>query len=119
MDGHAPRKHRRSVRLAEYDYGQAGAYFVTICTAGRVCLFGEIVDQKMQLNRLGQIVEECWIQIPEHLTYVGLDASVVMPNHVHEIVTIQRNPDADPRRGAACCAPTRQRRADASSAPTR
>ncbi|WP_156782232.1 hypothetical protein [Acidihalobacter aeolianus] len=32
--------HRRSLRLKDYDYAQAGAYFVTICTQDRACLFG-------------------------------------------------------------------------------
>lgn len=34
---------RKSIRLSEYDYSQAGLYFITICTHDRVCLFGEIV----------------------------------------------------------------------------
>ncbi|MDR2345275.1 MAG: hypothetical protein LBE18_04345, partial [Planctomycetaceae bacterium] len=34
--------HRRSIRLKEYDYSQAGLYFITICTPNRECIFGEI-----------------------------------------------------------------------------
>lgn len=45
--------HRRSIRLQGYDYSQAGAYFVTICTWQRECLFGEIVNGEMQLNPWG------------------------------------------------------------------
>ncbi len=41
---------RRSIRLKDYDYSREGAYFVTICTHGRACLFGEIGDGKMVLN---------------------------------------------------------------------
>jgi hypothetical protein len=41
---------RLSLRLKGYDYAQAGAYFVTICTQGRVCLFGEVVDGAMRWN---------------------------------------------------------------------
>ncbi len=36
--------HRRSIRLKRYDYSQAGAYFITICTQDRACLFGDIVS---------------------------------------------------------------------------
>jgi hypothetical protein len=36
--------HRRSIRLGHYDYAQSGAYFVTIVTQSRKCLFGEILD---------------------------------------------------------------------------
>ena len=52
--------HRRSIRLPGYDYTAAGAYFITICTQGRECLFGQIVDGEMQLNALGEIVREEW-----------------------------------------------------------
>ncbi|HSB03103.1 MAG TPA: hypothetical protein VLE49_20805 [Anaerolineales bacterium] len=43
--------HRRSIRLKGYDYTSEGAYFVTIVTQGRECLFGEIVDGEMRLSR--------------------------------------------------------------------
>ncbi|MDR2880285.1 MAG: hypothetical protein LBV29_00055 [Azoarcus sp.] len=42
--------HRRSIRLKDFDYSQAGAYFITICTQDRICLFGEIVDDGMRLD---------------------------------------------------------------------
>ncbi len=53
-------KHRRSIRPQGYDYSQAGAYFVTICTQDRACLFGEIVDGEMRLNDSGRMVERWW-----------------------------------------------------------
>jgi len=80
--------HRRSIRLKNYDYAQAGAYFVTICTKDRECLYGEIVDGEMRLNAFGEIVAECWNAIPEHFHNVELDEFVVMPNHVHGIIVI-------------------------------
>jgi len=48
--------HRRNIRLKGYDYTQPGAYFIAICTHGRECLFGEIIDGEMHLNEAGQIV---------------------------------------------------------------
>ena len=80
--------HRKSIRLQGYDYSQDGAYFITVCTHNRVPLFGEIVDGVMALNTAGQIVEKCWCAIPEHFPQVTLDEFVVMPNHVHGIITI-------------------------------
>lgn len=80
--------HRRSIRLQEYDYAQAGGYFVTIVTYQRDLLFGEIVDEEMMLNDFGKIADECWRAIPEHFPNVELGAYVVMPNHVHGIITI-------------------------------
>ena len=81
--------HRRSIRLKEHDYSQPGAYFVTICTRDRACLFGEIVDGEMRLNEAGEIARGCWEEIPRHFPLVELDAFVVMPNHVHGIIVIQ------------------------------
>ncbi|MBK9662296.1 MAG: hypothetical protein IPO71_04045 [Nitrosomonas sp.] len=87
-----PTIHRRkSIRLQGYDYSQAGAYFITVCTHHRVPLFGEIVDGVMVLNTAGQIVEKCWCAIPEHFPQVTLDEFVVMPNHVHGIITVGAN----------------------------
>ncbi|MDT8423033.1 MAG: transposase, partial [Desulfuromonadales bacterium] len=79
---------RRSIRLRDYDYSRAGAYFVTLCTFQRACLFGEVVDGEMRLNEAGRTVQKCWDDIPDHFPHVELDAFVVMPNHVHGIVVI-------------------------------
>ncbi len=80
--------HRRSIRLKGYDYTQPGAYFITICTHGRECLFGEIIDGEMHLNEAGPIVVQTWWDLPNHVPNVQLDAFVVMPNHVHGIIII-------------------------------
>ncbi|MGI0487253.1 transposase [Pantanalinema rosaneae CENA516] len=88
--------HRRSIRLKGYDYSSPGAYFITICTHQRQCLFGEIVDGEMRLNRLGQIARSQWLKIPHHHTQVELDAWVIMPNHIHGILILN-----NPGRGAA------------------
>lgn len=82
-------RHRRSIRLRGYDYTQAGAYFVTICTFNRLCLFGEIVGGVMEPSALGQVVEAEWLQTARVRPNVALDAFVVMPNHVHGIVLIE------------------------------
>jgi hypothetical protein len=58
--------HRRSIRLKGYNYTQPGAYFVTICTKNRACLFGEAVDGKMLLNDAGRMVQTVWDEIPVH-----------------------------------------------------
>ena len=79
---------RRTIRLKGYDYTQSGAYFVTICTHERVCLFGEAVDGAMALSRAGEIAQARWFAIPHHHPNIELDAFVVMPNHVHGIVII-------------------------------
>jgi REP element-mobilizing transposase RayT len=81
-------KQRRSIRLQGYDYTKAGAYFVTVCTIDRQCIFGEICDNDVVLSHLGKVVAACWLDIPKHYPSVDVDAFVVMPNHVHGIVVI-------------------------------
>ena len=79
---------RRSIRLKGYDYTEAGAYFVTICTQDRTCLFGDVVDEEIRLNEAGQVVQAVWDELPNHYPNVELDEFVVMPNHVHGIIVI-------------------------------
>ncbi len=80
--------HRRSIRLREYDYSQAGAYFVTICVLHRECLFGEVVHGEMTPNETGRIVRAVWDDLPNHYKHITLDEFRVMPNHVHGIIEI-------------------------------
>ena len=80
--------HRKSIRLQGYDYSQAGAYFVTIVTYQRDCLFGKIIDGEMYINDYGKIVQKWWNEIPNHFQNVELGAFVIMPNHVHGIIWI-------------------------------
>jgi putative transposase len=90
------RHHRRSIRLKGYDYTRMGAYFVTLCTQGRVCLFGEIMAGEMRLNEYGEIVQKEWFRSAEIRREIVLfsDEFVVMPNHIHGIVRIVESPDA-------------------------
>lgn len=97
--------HRRSIRLKGYDYSSAGAYFVTICVHGRECLFGRIIDYKMQLNNAGKMVENVWLELPGRFPDVVLDAFVVMPNHFHGILFIVGAPLAAPPAPPLAAAP--------------
>ncbi|MEB3359488.1 MAG: transposase [Synechococcales bacterium] len=97
-----PRLHRRrSIRLKHHDYTAPGAYFITICTHQRQCLFGDIINGEMRLNEFGQIAADCWQEIPHHFHPVRLDNFVIMPNHVHGILVITDTP----RRGMALPCP--------------
>jgi REP element-mobilizing transposase RayT len=100
-----------SARLQSWDYGANGAYFITICTAHREHYFGEIVElgsdatvetpnlgvsipttiTKMQLNEIGKLAEQFWMEIPNHFPFIELGNFVVMPNHVHGILIIDKN----------------------------
>ena len=76
---------RKRLRLKEYDYTQAGAYFVTICTHMRSCLFGQVRDDEMLLSPAGLIVEQELLRSPLVRPTLQLDEFVVMPNHLHFI----------------------------------
>jgi REP element-mobilizing transposase RayT len=80
---------RRALRLPEYDYSSHGAYFVTICTHEKKCLFGQVIDDSMVLNKFGEIVWACWQDIPYHYPDVNNEIFIVMPNHVHGIIFVQ------------------------------
>jgi putative transposase len=80
--------HRRSLRLPGYDYSQPGAYFVTLCTWLRKCIFGVIEDGMMQLNQAGQIAQKEWIRLGMRFPNADITNFVIMPNHVHGVVAI-------------------------------
>ena len=86
-------RNRRSIRLRDYDYRQRGAYFVTVCTRQKTCLFGEIRNGKLIPNELGIIVQNAWHQIPNKRSNVDLDSFVIMPNHLHGIILMLENCD--------------------------
>ncbi len=83
---------RRSLRLKGYDYTMAGAYFVTICTQDRACLFGDVVAGAICLNEVGRMVAALWDGIAARFSSVEIDQFVVMPNHLHGILVLE---DAD------------------------
>lgn len=84
-----PEKHDRgSIRLHGYDYAQSGAYFVTICVAGRRCIFGAILDGAMMPNKFGLVVANQWTGLPTHYENVVLDGFALMPNHIHGIIRL-------------------------------
>jgi len=92
---------RKPNRMKGYDYSQDNLYFITNCVHNRVCCFGEIVNvqtghdqsegqKQMRLNEYGKIAEKQWHWLAEQYPYVILHAFVVMPNHIHGIIEINR-----------------------------
>ncbi|MGB3454529.1 MAG: transposase [Moheibacter sp.] len=84
-----------SARAQWWDYGWNRAYFITICTKNREHFFGEIKNGKMILTPLGAIAHVLWHEIPHHAKYVELGDFVVMPNHIHGILIIDKPNSAD------------------------
>jgi REP element-mobilizing transposase RayT len=85
-------RHSESIRLKDYDYSSNGAYFVTICSDNRKTFFGKITNGEMKLNEYGEIAYKFWGDVSNHFPHVVIDYHVVMPNHIHAIITIN-NPD--------------------------
>jgi putative transposase len=85
----------KSARHPNWDYSQNAAYFITICTRNRESFFGHIENHEMATSDLGQYAHECWQVIPNHFLFVRLGAFVVMPNHVHGIIIIDKPIDGD------------------------
>jgi putative transposase len=81
---------KNSLRLQGFDYGTAGAYFVTICCLGRQPFLGEVIEGKVSLSPIGEILADEWEKTREIRASVRLDTSVIMPNHFHALVWISQ-----------------------------
>ncbi|MFY7938193.1 MAG: transposase [Flavobacterium sp.] len=84
-----------SSRLIGWDYGLNSSYFVTICTQNRTCFFGDVINEQMVLNEIGKLANDFWLQIPEKFPFAKLHNHVIMPNHMHGIIIIDKQDDAD------------------------
>ncbi|WP_298307621.1 transposase [Flavobacterium sp.] len=82
-----------SARLQTWDYSNNGAYFITICTQNREHFFGNIQNGIMQLSEIGKLAEQYWFEIPNHFPFIELGNFVIMPNHVHGILIINKIDD--------------------------
>jgi len=82
-----------SARAQWWDYGNNAAYFITICSVHREHFFGKISNGKMQLSTIGIITDVFWYEILKHSEYIKLGEFVVMPNHVHGILIIDKPSD--------------------------
>ncbi len=105
-----------SARMQTWNYGNAGMYFITICTANREFYFGDVINcdgcvetrciaslhnhhhhnqlkSQMQLSPIGKIAETEWVKTIELRPDMNLELGefVVMPNHFHGIIIIHEN----------------------------
>ncbi len=79
-----------STRLQSWDYGSNAAYFITICTKEKRCYLGDIINNVMYLSEIGKIADKYWLEIPAHFPFVKLGEYIIMPNHVHGIIIIDK-----------------------------
>ncbi|MBW1864446.1 MAG: hypothetical protein JRI64_02135 [Deltaproteobacteria bacterium] len=100
QNGRRPK--RRSIRLPGYDYSRSGAYFVSICTKGRKCLFGNIVNREMVLNDAGRMMDKWYAELENKFQDIRCDKHIIMPNHFHAII---KNVGAEPVGADLCVCP--------------
>src|SRR5688572_10456660 len=93
MDKYRNKYRIPSTRLQNWDYGANGTYFITICTKDREHYFGKISNGVVQLNELGLLAQKYWLEIPQHFPFVELGNFVIMPNHTHGILIIDKSFD--------------------------
>jgi len=94
MDDKAKRKHPR---MQGYDYSQAGYYYVTICTQGKLPILSkiqaglELASAVVELSEKGRIVEKQLLALQERYEFARIDKYVIMPTHIHAIVVLSED----------------------------
>ena len=91
------RPQRKPNRLREYNYADAGVYFLTVCTKEKACILSQITvgaaigrPPEVVLSGLGKTVEKTLLEIPAHYPDVFVDHYVIMPNHIHLLLRLDR-----------------------------
>ena len=85
---------RTSIRLKEYNYGQDGAYFITVCVKDRRRILCDIVGTsvhdcpKIQLYKYGKIAYRYINQLDDFYDEISVNSYVIMPDHIHFILRI-------------------------------
>lgn len=93
---------RKSIRLKEYDYSQNGAYFITICTKDRKNVLSNINTNVSEgctstnLTKIGKLVNDIIIELKDNLN-IEINYYVIMPNHIHMIIEIDKDKRVDTR----------------------
>ena len=79
-------------KLAEYDYSSLGYYFITICSKNKNDYFCKNISGKIVLSEIGLIVKKTWLNIPNFYKNVDIDEFIIMPDHIHGIIIINKSP---------------------------
>ena len=82
---------RKPTRMPGFNYSSQNYYFITICTHNKKCIFGTV----KHLNEWGKIAEQDLKELASHFKDVYVDNYIVMPNHIHAIVVLNRENAVD------------------------
>ena len=107
-----PEYNRKALRLKDFDYNSAGAYFITICTLNKKCILSRIVGTgvldcpenktgvldcpEIQLTKYGEIAQKYIQQLNDFYSHISIDGYVIMPNHIHILLSIDKDADTQP-----------------------
>lgn len=84
---------RKSTRMQWWNYGLPGNYFVTLCTKSRIRCFGEVTNGKIIYSPQGAVAHVLWSEISNYAERVCIGPFVVMPDHIHGIITLKPRED--------------------------
>ena len=79
-----------SPRYRGWNYAWNGIYFVTINTQKQKCYLGDIISGRMNISDMGNIANNIWREIPLHFPFARLEDFVIMPNHIHGLIVIEK-----------------------------
>lgn len=85
----SPSHRHPSLRLRGFDYSSVAAYFITIVTQRKACLFGIVVHGEMQMSDAGLMVYKVWTELPASFERLDAINAVVMPNHFHGVLFLR------------------------------
>ena len=94
MNAESPLPKRKNLRIPQYDYSSAGAYFVTICVKNRRSILSDIIKPvgggaydapQLRLTQIGEIVKKHLLS-SENISGVTINQYVIMPDHIHTII---------------------------------
>ena len=87
---------RKRIRLRDYDYGEIGCYFITICADKRRPIFSRIIPgnahtiTEVRLSPIGSVIQKHIQCIPRLYPDITIDHYVIMPNHVHLLISVHK-----------------------------
>ena len=104
---------RKTIRLQKFDYNEAFRVFLTICTKEKRCMLARIVgtgvpdgpqfvkqsEIRVELKEAGRIVQQTIIQLDSFYEHVTVDEYVIMPNHVHLLISFFEKNSLNPKSG--------------------
>ena len=86
-------KYKKNIRFKGFDYTSNEGYFITIVTDNRTNHFGEVLQNKVMLNRYGKTLEETLLSLPTVYKNIELYEYIIMPNHLHAVVLLNNTLD--------------------------